>query len=63
MYGFLIEGIATLLCRISTKFLSDKEPAYSNIIDSFIATALVVAGTTVVVVVVLLVVGIVADCT
>ena len=44
VYGFLIEGVATLLCRLSSKFLSDKEPAYANIIDSFIGTSLVVAG-------------------
>ena len=44
MYGFLIEGVATLLCRISSKLLSDKDPAYANYIDSFIATSLVVAG-------------------
>ena len=44
IYGFLIEGIATLLCRLSSKLLSEHEPAYANYIDSFIATSLVVAG-------------------
>ena len=33
-----------MLCRLTTKVLTDKEPQYSSAIDSFIATSLVVAG-------------------
>ena len=39
-----MEGVATMLCRLTTKVLTDKEPQYSSAIDSFIATSLVVAG-------------------
>uniref|UniRef100_A0A0K2VBB8 Aquaporin n=1 Tax=Lepeophtheirus salmonis TaxID=72036 RepID=A0A0K2VBB8_LEPSM len=42
--GALVEGISTMLCRCSSKFLSDKQPQYSSVIDSFIATFLVVAS-------------------
>ena len=44
MYGAIIEGVATMLCRLTSKILSDNEPQYANAIDSFVATALVVAG-------------------
>ena len=44
LYGAIIEGVATMLCRITSKILSDNEPQYANAIDSFVATALVVAG-------------------
>lgn len=44
MLGAVIEGIATMLCRLTSKLLSDNEPQYANAIDSFIATALVVAA-------------------
>ncbi|CAB4063174.1 AQPN [Lepeophtheirus salmonis] len=43
-HGALVEGISTMLCRCSSKFLSDKQPQYSSVIDSFIATFLVVAS-------------------
>nr|ACO14967.1 Aquaporin-12A [Caligus clemensi] len=42
--GVFVEGIATMLCRISSKFLADQQPQYSTAIDSFIATFLVVAS-------------------
>merc|ERR1712088_983225 len=42
--GAIVEGVATMLCRLTTKVLTDKEPQYSSAIDSFIATSLVVAG-------------------
>ncbi|XP_017465756.1 PREDICTED: aquaporin-12 [Rhagoletis zephyria] len=42
--GAAIEGLATLLCRLASKALSEKEPKFSNIIDSFIGTSLVVAA-------------------
>merc|ERR1712038_1770438 len=44
LYGAIVEGVATMLCRLTTKVLTDKEPQYSSAIDSFIATSLVVAG-------------------
>lgn len=44
MAGAFIEGIATLLCRLASKTLSEKGPKYANIVDSFIGTSLVVAG-------------------
>jgi aquaporin rerated protein, invertebrate len=42
--GALIEGIATLLCRLASKTLSEKSPKHATILDSFIGTSLVVAG-------------------
>jgi len=42
--GAFIEGIATLLCRLASKTLAEKEPKYTSILDSFIGTSLVVAG-------------------
>ncbi|XP_053961881.1 aquaporin-11 [Anastrepha obliqua] len=42
--GAAIEGFATLLCRLASKALSEKEPKFSTIIDSFIGTSLVVAA-------------------
>lgn len=42
--GAVIEGIATLLCRLASKTLSEKSPKYTTIIDSFVGTSLVVAG-------------------
>lgn len=43
--GAAIEGLATLLCRLASKTLSEKGPKFCSIIDSFIGTSLVVAGT------------------
>jgi len=42
--GAAIEGIATLLCRLASKALSEKGSQFCCIIDSFIGTSLVVAG-------------------
>lgn len=42
--GALIEGIATLLCRLASKTLSEKNPKFTTVLDSFIGTSLVVAG-------------------
>lgn len=42
--GAAIEGFATLLCRLASKTLSEKDPKFCSIIDSFIGTSLVVAG-------------------
>ena len=33
-----------MLCRLTSKLLSDNEPQFANAIDSFVATALVVAA-------------------
>ncbi|KAL5288351.1 AQP12B family protein [Megaselia abdita] len=42
--GAAIEGIATMLCRLASKSLSEIGPRFGNVIDSFIGTSLVVAG-------------------
>jgi len=42
--GAAIEGVATLLCRLTSKYLGDLNPKYAAQIDSFIATSLVVAA-------------------
>ncbi|EDW79678.2 aquaporin-11 [Drosophila tropicalis] len=42
--GAVIEGVATLLCRLASKALSEKEPKFSSYIDSFVGTSLVVAA-------------------
>lgn len=42
--GAVIEGVATLLCRLASKTISEKEPRFGSYIDSFIGTSLVVAG-------------------
>ena len=44
LYGAIIEGVATLLCRLTSKYLGDLEPRYAAAIDSFVATSLVVAA-------------------
>ena len=44
LYGAIIEGVATLLCRLTTRYLGDLEPKYASAIDSFVATSLVVAA-------------------
>lgn len=43
--GAVIEGFATLLCRLASKTLSEKGTKFCSVIDSFIGTSLVVAGT------------------
>ena len=42
--GAIIEGVATLLCRLTSRYLGDLEPNYAAAIDSFVATSLVVAA-------------------
>lgn len=44
LFGAMIEGIATCLCRLASKALSDLNPRLGPAIDSFIATSLVVAA-------------------
>lgn len=43
--GTVIEGVATLLCRLASRALGELGPRHASIIDSFIGTSLVVAGT------------------
>lgn len=43
--GAFIEMIATLLCRLASRALSELGPRHASIIDSFVGTSLVVAGT------------------
>ena len=45
IYGAVVEGIATCLCRLASKSLGDFNPRFATAIDSFIGTSLVVAGT------------------
>lgn len=42
--GAIIEGVATLLCRLASRALTELGPRHATIIDSFIGTSLVVAG-------------------
>ena len=43
-FGAAIECLATLLCRLASKSISELAPKHATIIDSFIGTSLVVAG-------------------
>jgi len=42
--GAVIEGVATALCRLASRTLSDLQPRATTVIDSFIGTSLVVLG-------------------
>jgi len=42
--GAAIEGVAVLLCRLTSHYLADSRTPHAEAIDSFIATSLVVAG-------------------
>jgi len=42
--GAMVEGVATLLCRLTSKYLSESEPQFASAIDSFVGTSLVVAA-------------------
>ncbi|XP_034834717.1 aquaporin-11 isoform X1 [Maniola hyperantus] len=44
LYGAVVEGVATCICRLASRSLSDLNPRYATAIDSFIGTSLVVAG-------------------
>jgi len=44
LYGAIIEGIATCICRLTSKSLGDLNPRFSTAIDAFIGTSLVVAA-------------------
>jgi aquaporin related protein len=42
--GAIIEATGTCLCRLTSKFLSDTNAKFANILDAFFATMMVVAG-------------------
>lgn len=42
--GAVIEGIATLACRVVSRTLAEIGPRHASVIDSFVGTSLVVAG-------------------
>ncbi|KAJ8712120.1 hypothetical protein PYW07_004962 [Mythimna separata] len=44
IYGAVVEGIATCLCRLASRSLGDYNPRFATAIDSFIGTSLVVAA-------------------
>ncbi|CAH4030208.1 aquaporin-11 [Pieris brassicae] len=44
LYGALVEGIATCLCRLASRALGDLNPRFATAIDAFIGTSLVVAA-------------------
>ncbi|CAH2092648.1 unnamed protein product [Euphydryas editha] len=44
LYGAIVEGIATCMCRLASRSLSDINPKFATAIDSFIGTSLVVAA-------------------
>lgn len=46
LWGALIECVATCMCRVASRALGDSGLRVAPIIDSFIATSLVVAGNT-----------------
>ncbi|KAL0870940.1 hypothetical protein ABMA27_004766 [Loxostege sticticalis] len=44
LYGAVVEGVATCMCRLASKTLGDLNPRFATAIDSFIGTSLVVAA-------------------
>uniref|UniRef100_U5EGT0 Aquaporin n=1 Tax=Corethrella appendiculata TaxID=1370023 RepID=U5EGT0_9DIPT len=42
--GAFIEGLATLMCRLASKTIAEKDAKFASIMDSFIGTSLVVAA-------------------
>lgn len=43
-YGAFIEAVATCLCRLASRAISDSGMRFATAVDSFVATSLVVAG-------------------
>merc|ERR1712227_1128917 len=41
LHGAIIEGVATLICRLGSRLVALKDPQYATAIDSFIATSMV----------------------
>ncbi|XP_063227405.1 aquaporin-11-like [Bacillus rossius redtenbacheri] len=44
LYGIIVEGVATCLCRLTSRAICDLEPKFGAAIDSFVGTSLVVAA-------------------
>ncbi|XP_045500299.1 aquaporin-12 isoform X2 [Colias croceus] len=44
LYGALVEGVATCMCRLASRALGDINPRFATAIDAFVGTSLVVAG-------------------
>ena len=44
LHGAIIEGVATLVCRLGSRLIAMKEPQYAVAIDSFVATSMVCAA-------------------
>jgi aquaporin related protein len=44
LHGAIIEGVATLICRLGSRLVALKEPQYATAVDSFIATSMVCAA-------------------
>jgi hypothetical protein len=44
LHGAVIEGIATCMCQLTGRVMSQLNPKYGNPITAFVGTALVVAG-------------------
>lgn len=44
LHGAIIEGVATLVCRLGSRLITMKEPQYAVAIDSFVATSMVCAA-------------------
>jgi len=41
LHGAVIEGVATLVCRLGSRLIAQREPQYATAIDSFVATSMV----------------------
>lgn len=46
LHGAIIEGVATMICRLGSRLIAQREPKYATAIDSFVATAMVCAAFT-----------------
>jgi len=44
LYGAIIEGVATMICRLGSRLIAQRDPKYAAAIDSFVATSMVVAA-------------------
>jgi len=44
LHGAVIEGVATMVCRLGSRLIAQRQPKYAVAIDSFVATSLVCAA-------------------
>jgi len=44
LHGALIEAVATMICRLGSRLIAQREPQYATAIDSFVATSMVCAA-------------------